>query len=252
MKLGKNDIHLYFVRPASIKDTRLLLKYQSLLSDDEQKQMTRFYFEHHCHQFLVTRALIRTSLSNYFDVRPDNWVFTNNAYGKPQITHPEIDEAIRFNISHADGLIMCGFTRHFDIGVDVENSQRATQAAFSRLSSYFSEHEIKCLSNLPSEHQKQRFFDYWTLKEAYIKARGKGLAIPLRKFSFHFENNSFDHFSVDDDLNDKAENWQFWQFNAVQNYKIAVAVNSGDTQFNISAYKCVPLDSTNSCALNDL
>lgn len=252
MKLGSNDIHLYFVRPALITDNRLLQQYQSLLCDDEQQQMTRFYYERHRHQFLLTRALIRTSLSNYFDVLPANWVFSRNAYDKPEIAHPDSGEQIRFNISHADGLIMCGFTRHFDIGVDVEDSDRSTGAAFNRLSSYFSEREIKALSSLPIEHQKQRFFDYWTLKESYIKARGKGLSIPLRKFGFQLEGNKLTDFYVDDDLDDKAENWQFWRLNAIPNYKIAVAVNSGDTRFNISAYKSVPCASTNTCTLADL
>ena len=108
MKLGSNDIHLYFVRPGLITDSKLLLQYQSLLSAEEQQQMTRFYYERHRHQFLVTRALIRTSLSNYFDVLPANWVFSKNAYDKPEIAHPDSGEQIRFNISHADGLIMCG------------------------------------------------------------------------------------------------------------------------------------------------
>lgn len=252
MEIGGNDIHLYYARPRLISDEGLLKQYHSLLSEDERQQVGRFYFDHHQHQFLVTRALIRTSLSNYFDVAPDQWVFSRNAYDKPQIAHPDTGEPLRFNISHADGLIICGFTRDFDIGVDVEDSQRSTRAAFDRLSSYFSEQEINSLSSLSEENQKSRFFDYWTLKEAYIKARGKGLSIPLRKFSFHFEDRHLTNFFIDDDLGDSAENWQFWQLRAAQSYRIAIAVNSGDRQFNIRAYKSVPLKHTREHALDDL
>ncbi len=143
MNLPNNEVHLYFSWPEQISDDALLRRYRSLLSDDELAQMARFYYARHRHQFLITRALIRTSLSAYYQVDPSEWQFGKNGFGKPEISHPDKTLPVRFNISHTDGLIMCGLVKDFDIGVDVENRQRSTRAALESLSSYFSKQEIE-------------------------------------------------------------------------------------------------------------
>jgi 4'-phosphopantetheinyl transferase len=252
MSLPANQIHLYFSKPDEITDPGLLNRYQSLLTDNEQAQMERFYFPRHRHQYLITRALIRTSLSNYYQVDPAEWQFAANSFGKPEISHPDSRLPIRFNLSHADGLIMCGIVRDYDIGVDVEDGQRSTRAALDSLSSYFAAEEIEDIRKLPSEQQKRRFFDYWTLKESYIKARGAGLSIPLGKFSFQFEGNTLGGFSIHPDLNDDASNWQFWRLAMAEQYQVAIAINSGNGVFDISAVNAVPLQSNEPIALNFL
>jgi 4'-phosphopantetheinyl transferase len=243
MDLSGNEIHLYFSFPEKITDPSLLLAYESLLTDDELTQMSRLYFARHRHQFLITRALIRTTLSDYFHVEPTDWRFGKNSYGKPEVSFPDNIGPIRFNLSHCEGLILCGIAREHDIGVDVENAQRSTQAAFENLSSYFSPTEIADLAGLPTEQQKQRFFDYWTLKESYIKARGMGLAISLAKFSFLFEADRLNGFSTHPDLNDDASNWQFWRMPLAERYRIAVAVNSSE-DFEVRTFKSVPIRGT--------
>jgi 4'-phosphopantetheinyl transferase len=240
MDLPGSEIHLYFSSPEEIADPSLLLNYKTLLTDDELTQMSRLYFARHRHQYLVTRALIRTTLSDYFQVEPVDWRFGKNSYGKPEISFPENIGPVRFNLSHCEGLILCGVARDHDIGVDVENVQRSTQAAFENLSSYFSSTEIADLARLPPDQQKQRFFDYWTLKESYIKARGMGLAISLAKFSFLFESDHLNGFSTHPDLKDDATNWQFWRLLMAERYRIAVAVNSAN-DFTVSTFKSVPL-----------
>ena len=241
MDLHHDEIHLYFTRPKEISDANLLKRYEALLSDNERQQMARFYYDRHRHQYLLTRALIRTGLSRYYDVEPSEWVFTKNAYDKPEVAGPDLHPVIRFNISHSKDLVMCGFARNFDIGVDVEDCQRSTKAAFTRLSSYFSAREIKDLADLPRNAQQQRFFDYWTLKESYIKARGGGFSIPLSGFSFEFERDKLTGFNVDADLNDNPKAWQFWRISMPQNHRVAIAVNSGDTCFKLKASNTVPL-----------
>ena len=252
MELPGNEIHLYFSSPDQISDPGLLEQYQSLLTDDERVQMSRLYFARHRHQFLVTRALIRTSLSGYFQVEPADWRFGKNAYGKPEISFPKHAGPVRFNISHCEGLIMCGITRHHDIGVDVEDAKRSTQATVESLSSYFSTTEVADMSQLPLDQQKQRFFDYWTLKESYIKARGMGLAIPLAKFSFRFEADRLNAFETHPDLNDEATAWQFWRISQNARFRVAVAVNSENESFKLVAFKTVPLKTNDSMQLTFL
>ena len=243
MELPDNEIHLYFTYPDEISDSRLLAQYESLLTDDERVQMSRLYFARHRHQFLVTRALIRTSLSAYFQVEPADWQFGKNGYGKPGITFPEEAGPVQFNISHCEGLIMCGITRQHDIGVDVEDANRSTLATFESLSSYFSATEMADMAQLPIDQQRQRFFDYWTLKESYIKARGMGLAIPLAKFSFRFEADRLSAFETHPDLDDEAADWQFWRISQADRFRVAVAVNSANESFKLAAFNAVPLKS---------
>lgn len=246
MELPDNAIHLYFSYPELITNPELLHSYESLMTKEEVSQMARFYYAGHRHQYLVTRALVRTSLSEYHQVDPAEWRFEKNRYGKPRISHPGIDPTVSFNLSHSRGLIVCGVVRNCDIGVDVEDTQRSTRAALTSLSSYFSVREIEDLGKLPPEQQKQRFFDYWTLKESYIKARGMGLAIPLDKFSFQFKADRLNGFHIHPDLDDEARDWQFWRMPMAEPYRIAVAVNSGRNDFELSAFKTVPLQSTDS------
>ncbi|MGA9575862.1 MAG: 4'-phosphopantetheinyl transferase superfamily protein [Lysobacterales bacterium] len=241
MKRDSNRIHLYFSWSDQITDAALLCRYQSLLTDSETEQMSRLYFTGHRHQYLLTRALVRSCLSQYYPVKPGEWQFSKNSYGKPQVSHPELKLTTSFNLSHAKGLIVCAIAPGFDIGVDVEDTQRNTRAAFDSLASYFSEQEIRDLAALPKNKQKQRFFDYWTLKEAYIKARGMGLALPLSKFSFHFIADDLSEFRVQKELGDDARNWQFWRISMSGHYRIAIALNSPQQGFEVSAFNTVPL-----------
>lgn len=241
MILANNDIHLYISHPDSITDKNLLAQYEALLSDDEQARLKHFHYDHHRHLYLVTRALVRTSLSEYVEVKPANWQFDKNGYGKPFISQPSTKSVLKFNISHTAGLVICAITRDIEIGVDVEDRQRSTRSAFSSLFSYFSADEIAELEALPTAQQKPRFFEHWTLKEAYIKARGAGFAIPLNQFGFHFEADKLAAFNTHADLQDPAEGWQFWQIRYDQNYEMAIALNSNRGDVSVTAINAVPL-----------
>lgn len=241
MYLPDNELHLHYVRPDEVADAKLAERYKALLTDDDERQMSRFYFKHHKRQFLFTRALVRSCLSLYHDVRPDEWCFEKNTYEKPHVAGPDCSAAVHFNISHANGLIICGLSRKFHIGVDVEDSQRNTQTPFKRLSSYFSDREIKALERLPGDARTQRFFDIWTLKESYIKARGGGLSIPLKKFSFEFTGDQLTGFYIDSDMDDHPGHWQFWRLSAPPAYSVAIAVNANDSALKLRTYHSVPL-----------
>lgn len=241
MALATNTIHLYIARPDSITDERLLTRYAALLSDEERSRLTKFHYAHHRHLYLVTRALVRTSLSEYADVEPVNWQFGKNGYGKPFISQPSTQTVLKFNISHTAGLVVCAITRDFEIGVDVEDRQRSTRAAFSSLFSYFSPAEIAQLESLPADQQKHRFFEHWTLKEAYIKARGAGFAIPLNQFGFHFDRDKLSAFNTHPDLQDPSEGWQFWQIPYDEHYEMAVALGAGRIETQVSLMESIPL-----------
>lgn len=238
-QLSPDIIQLWFAFPDDISDEHLLSRYEQLLTEEERVQWQRFYFARHRHQYLVTRALVRSTLSCYADIAPADWRFSRNRYGKPEIMPGLVDMPIRFNLSHTDGLVICGVVLHHDLGVDVEYRERKN-AGLNVAEHYFSAREVDALCKLPVSEQRNRFFDYWTLKEAYIKARGMGLSLPLDQFSFHIEGNRPPGISFDDRLADHPQHWQFWRLKPTEQHVAAVAVKS-PVNLMLSMRQVVPL-----------
>ena len=246
--LPDKEIHLFVCQPEQISDPELLSQYAELLSEQERSRLPRFHHQRHRHQYLVTRALQRHCLSVFSEIQPQQWQFETGTYGKPVVDQPEHQNHLSFNLSHTNGLVVCAITRNTELGVDVEDQQRSTRAAYDQLFSYFSKAEIAQLEQLPQARLKRRFFEHWTLKEAYIKARGAGFAIPLKQFGFLFEQDHPAAFFVDPSLNDNATDWQFWQGDYTQRYTIALALHSRFPDQKLITHECVPLQSTHQCS----
>jgi 4'-phosphopantetheinyl transferase len=252
--LGPGEVHLWYVLYESIQDPRLLAGYQALMSEAERERHDRFVFARDRHQFLVTRALVRTTLSRYAPIAPADWRFVCNEYGKPRIEPGQGHESdtwprLSFNLSNTRGVIACALTADCDeIGVDVEDTSRAGET-IEIADRFFSPVEVEALRALPAAHQRQRFFAYWTLKEAYIKARGMGLSIPLDQFSFHLEGDEDIGISFDPRLGDDPGQWQFELYRASERHLMALALRRGGGMDSprggaaqtVRAASCVPL-----------
>ncbi len=228
LKLTKNEVHLWLAFSDTIQEPELLVAYNELLTAEEQNKHQRFHFKQHQHQYLITRALIRSILSRYIDIHPSLWRFSTNQYGRPEVITDILP--LRFNLSHTEGLIICGVVLEQDIGVDVENIKRnnATKDIAKR---FFSAQEV---TDLYSKSTNNSFFDYWTLKESYIKACGMGLSLPLNKFTFHITEQISFNSELD---NDK---WQFWLLEPTLQHKIAISVR-GKVASNLSIKTIIPL-----------
>jgi 4'-phosphopantetheinyl transferase len=154
---------------------------RQLLSPDELERAERFHFERDRGQFIARRGILRSLLASYLDVEATNIRFVYSDYGKPALGSLFDDRALRFNISHANGLAIFAFTLGMDVGVDVEYVQRDIE--YEQLAErYFSPYERSVIQSLPSESRREAFFLCWTRKEAYIKAHGEGLSLPLDQF----------------------------------------------------------------------
>lgn len=228
LPLMTSEIHLWLVDYEQIGDGVLHAAYRNLLNDEEKKQEPRFYFAKDRRRFLVTRALVRTVLSRYVPVAPKDWVFQTNAYGRPEIVNAEGREAgITFNISHTHSMIVLAVAKGRELGVDVENVAART-VSIDIADRYFAPSEVEVLTAAPAEEQQYRFFEYWTFKEAYIKARGMGLSLPLDKFSFHYDDDRKVDIAIDASLADDAARWQFWQFRPTPEYLVALCAERTD------------------------
>ena len=219
--LNPYEVHLWSAVPDEIQDNKLLTFYSQLMTSSERDQYQRFHFAKHRHQYLITRALVRTTLSRYADVAPEQWRFSKNAYGRPEIVYPTTIPPLRFNLSHTDGLIICGVVLQQDLGVDVENLNRS-RITPKIAEGFFSTQEIKDLFSIPAPDRLARFFDYWVLKESYIKAVGMGLSLSLKQFTFHL--NESIRISFHSSWHDDPNNWQFWLLQLTAQHRIAISV----------------------------
>lgn len=244
VETGKRDIDIWLIYYDEIVDEDQLVMLRALLNAEEVDKEGRFFFADDRKRYLVTRAAVRMLLSRYAPVAPECWEFSRNAYGRPEIANA-VDEVrgLSFNISHTRGLIALAVGRGREFGVDVENvAVRSPSIGIAER--FFSPTEVAELSCVPTERQLDRFFEYWTFKESYIKARGMGLSLPLDRFSFDFPHHDAVRISIQPDLDDHAGRWSFWQCRPTVDYVMAICAerNAGASP-TISMRKFTPLAS---------
>lgn len=235
----EGEVHLWLAFPDTIREPGLLARFQSVLDPAEKMTWGRFRFERHRHQYLVAHALLRWVLSRYAPVAPAAWHFERGAYGRPEISRTPCSPPLRFNISHTNGLVACAVASDADIGVDVEEVRRG-KALLEIASVVFSDQEAAALRCLPKERRVERFFDYWTLKEAYIKARGMGLALPLKGFSFCVTDGEPLRIGIDPELKDAAESWSFFLLQPTARHRAALASRCVRKSPRLRVWTCIP------------
>ncbi|HEY3993953.1 MAG TPA: 4'-phosphopantetheinyl transferase superfamily protein [Ktedonobacteraceae bacterium] len=154
---------------------------QALLIDEEAERARRFYFQRDRHHWTVARATLRLLLGRYLGIEPRGLRFASNEYGKPSLLLPDAGPRFHFNLSHSGDLALYAFARDREVGVDIE--QMRSPIEYEDLAAhFFSARECAELRLLPAERREEAFFLCWSRKEAYIKARGKGLSLPLDQF----------------------------------------------------------------------
>lgn len=240
--VDESEVHLWFAEPeALVGEQALLDSYRQLLCPEEAAQQQRFMFERHRLQYLVSHALVRTTLSRYGALDPQDWTFRKNDHGRPDVDNAGYQQLI-FNLSHTDGLVVCAVTTRHALGVDVEDRQRNTRTA-EIADRFFSPSEVSALRRLPQREQRERFFLLWTLKEAYIKARGLGLALPLDKFSFDVDGGDSITIAVEPPIVDDVDAWQFFSFcpNGRHRCSLAVKLVAASRPLRLVARQIVPL-----------
>ncbi len=215
-----NEVHVWLTNPADVRDPGLLCAYHALMNAAERRKHDRYRLPKNRHACLLTRALVRTTLSRYApDVDPAAWEFVEVANGRPELAAGQSSLPLRFNVSRTDGLIACAVTLGHAVGVDVESTdvRRGTSAIAARC---FAPTELRDLQAHPAE----RFYTYWTLKEAYVKARGVGLSVPLNQFAFHMDSSGPIRITFDSRVPDDPARWQFAVERPTERHVLALAI----------------------------
>ena len=221
----QQEVHVWLARPDDVTDADKLQQYQSLLSAGERERYRRFHFDRDRHHYLVAHALLRTVLSAYVDIDPSYWQFSSNQHGRPEISAPDIAPPLRFNLTHTTGLVACVVTLEVDCGIDVERlSRRGKSMAIAE--KVFAVSEQQALRRLDGEAFQDRFFVYWTLREAYCKALGVGIANAGKDHCFVEQDSGQWEIRFDRPSNDASRHWQLATMKPTDEHVMALAIRT--------------------------
>jgi 4'-phosphopantetheinyl transferase len=178
--LGADEAHIW--RVSLNQDAETIASMAALLSPDERQRAGRYYRPVDRDRFIAGRGILRKIISAYLALSPGQLRFTYNEYGKPAVSDEQNDRALNFNLSHSAELILYAITRGRGVGIDIEYI-REDFATLEIAERFFSKDEVTALKSLPTDQRTMGFFNCWSRKEAFIKAKGMGVSYPLDRFT---------------------------------------------------------------------
>lgn len=223
-QLAPTEVVIATARPGEVAEPEQRSMLMALLSDEERQRLTRFHFERDRLLFLVAHALVRITLSRHASIEPQAWRFRTGRYGRPEIAEPR--SRLRFSLSRRHGLAACAVILDRDIGLDVEYISKDSPIDVAER--FFSPRERSSLLSTSIDTRARLFLEYWTLKEAYIKARGLGLSLPLDQFSLDKGTDGRWRIAAEPPRYDDPERWRFWSWRVSNDHQMALAVDQSD------------------------
>ncbi len=222
-------------------------QFYGCLSHEEQLRAARFRFEHLQKAFILSRGVLRTLLGRYLDTAPGKLRFVYGPHGKPALVEASW---LNFNVSHSGGLGLFAITRDCEIGVDLERV-RPLPDIYEVAKQFFCSDETSQLMSLPISEREASFFRCWTRKEAYIKAAGTGLSVPLDSFQVTFapgEDVRFVHLDHD---RVAAQSWTLADLRLRDPYVGALAYHGAVRAIQVTCLADLSELETISCHGND-
>ena len=218
--LSDDDVHVW--RASLDLDPDLLHTMHTSLAPDEQARAARFKFDRDRHRFIAARGILRRILGAYLARQPASLSFTYGPHGKPALNPNDGGRMIQFNVSHAHGMALYAFANTREVGVDIEAVRpMADWEAIARR--FFSPQEVTDILSRPKDLQQEAFFRCWTRKEAYLKARGSGMTLPLKSFVVRLSEDGSDALQSED-----RDRWSLCGLNPAPGYAGAVVGEGKD------------------------
>jgi 4'-phosphopantetheinyl transferase len=220
----RNPGHVEVWTSPPVTDERRRAELERLLSPDELGRLARFRVEPARVLYLSAHALLRLALSRLTGHAPEAWRFASDPRGKPTIDVPPADPPLHFSLTHTDGLVACAIASEPEVGIDAESVTR--NGGFEGLARrFYSRDEQRLLAETPAERYRDTFLDLWTLKEAYLKARGLGLTVPTASVSFRPDPERSALVSFAPPIDDSPPAWRFLRL-LVGDHRVALALRS--------------------------
>lgn len=220
-----HDVHVWYAWTDVCDSAPARAYYLSLLSEEETARINRFAFDHLRFEYLLTRALCRTTLSVYADVPPQAWRFVAGRHGRPALAETFSELRLDFNLTNCSSLVACVIARDVEVGIDAERicAFEDTEAIAQQS---LSARETAMMRTIPVARHQERLCELWTLKESYLKALGTGLSVQPTLCGFDFENGEI-RASFDRTLADDPSRWQFRLSAPNPEHRLAIAVRHG-------------------------
>ncbi len=217
-----SEAHVWLISPESISDPAILQYCHDILDSDERRKVDRFFQPRDSHSYLVSHAMVRCVLSRYAAVAPSDWCFRHGEHGRPEVACDH-QTPLRFNLTHTHGLAACVVTHDDPCGIDAEQLY-ARNNPLGVAERMFSATEVKQLQQYEGDAFLNYFYERWTLREAYVKARGIGISFPTRQLCFDVEQDNIG-VTFDDAIDDNEDNWDFRLIRPDTGHIVALALH---------------------------
>ena len=221
--MSPDSYSLWAVATCDTKRRDAIVELEKLICPHDRGEAAHFRREGESHQFLMSRALVRLALSERAAVAPVDWRFARYENSRPFVSAPELDARPWFSISHTDGFIACLTSLTQEAAVDVEKIEPDCSLAQVAEEVFSPEEQEALHASSGSSEWTRRFFRYWTLKEAYAKARGLGLNMRLSDVSFHWGDDGGIEARFAPAVADNPDAWRFWNCDLDADYTISIA-----------------------------
>jgi 4'-phosphopantetheinyl transferase len=228
----RDEVHIW--RVVLTKTASEVESLRELLTDDEQRRAESFHFSRDRSHFIVARGILRKILGLYLRRSPESLRFSYTPFGKPDLQEAVGLETPRFNLTHAGVVALYAVTRGREVGIDVEYV-RADIECEQIAGHFFSQSEVEVLRSLPQDSRARAFFNCWTRKEAYIKARGEGLSLPLDEFDVSLSPGEPAALLRASDAREVAR-WSLRELTLAPEYVAALAVEGSDWRLRCWEY----------------
>lgn len=229
LSLKDEDVHVW--RASLRQPPTAISVLKQILAPDEVSRADRYHFQKDRDRFIIARAVLRHLLASYLGQEAARLRFLTNPYGKPALDVKNAVMGLRFNLAHSRDFALFAFARHREVGADLEYIRQDFDT-LQLAGEFFAPGEVLALKTLPFSLQRESFFRCWTRKEAYIKARGEGLSLPLARFevSLHPDEPAA-LLKVADDAAE-ASRWSLRELTPAAGYMAAIAVEGHDWQLD--------------------
>jgi 4'-phosphopantetheinyl transferase len=217
-----NEVHVWRAR----LDVPWSWAFDEALSLPDRARADRFRFESDRRRFCLGRGSLRLILGRYLKIRPGRLQLDTNEFGKPFLADQRASQGLRFNLTHSHQLALIAITRHREVGIDLEY-RRPDFVTDEVANHFFSQNEAAQLRALPAEFKTEAFFKCWTRKEAYIKARGEGIACSLNEFDVSLRPGTAPALLNSPNGARELERWSFQDLSPAPEYAATVAFEGG-------------------------